>query len=77
MKRGKNVIDPAYFVLGSRIEKIPRDIQCEMSRKDTTSSEKFVETVGHKQVPKGTEPGVRKGKRSLLTYHICCKYSMY
>ena len=31
----------------------------------------------HKEVPKrGTEPGVRKGKRSLLTCHIRCKCSM-
>ena len=29
------------------------------------------------QVPKwGTEPGVRKGKRSLLASHTRCKYSM-
>ena len=31
----------------------------------------------HKQVPKwGTEPGVRKGKRSLLACHTGCKCSM-
>ena len=31
----------------------------------------------HKQVPKwGTEPGVRKGKRSLLACHTRCKCSM-
>ena len=31
----------------------------------------------HKQVPKkGTEPGVRKGKRSLLASHTRCKCSM-
>ena len=31
----------------------------------------------HKQVPRwGTEPGVRKGKRSLLACHTRCKYSM-
>ena len=31
----------------------------------------------HKQVPnRGTEPGVRKGKRSLLASHTRCKYSM-
>ena len=31
----------------------------------------------HKQVPKkGTEPGVRKGKRSLLACHTCCKCSI-
>ena len=31
----------------------------------------------HKQVPKrGTEPGVRKGKLSLLACHTRCKYSM-
>ena len=31
----------------------------------------------HKQVPKrGTEPGVQKGKRSLLASHTRCKCSM-
>ena len=31
----------------------------------------------HKQVPKrGTEPGVRKGKRSLLACHTRCKCSI-
>ena len=31
----------------------------------------------HQQVPKwGTEPGVRKGKRSLLACHTRCKCSM-
>ena len=31
----------------------------------------------HKQVPKkGTEPGVQKGKRSLLACHTRCKCSM-
>ena len=31
----------------------------------------------HSQVPKwGTEPGVRKGKRSLLASHTRCKCSM-
>ena len=31
----------------------------------------------HEQVPKwGTEPGVLKGKRSLLACHIRCKCSM-
>ena len=31
----------------------------------------------HKQVPQwGTEPGVRKGKRSLLACHTRCKCSM-
>ena len=31
----------------------------------------------HKQVLKmGTEPGVRKGKRSLLARHTSCKFSM-
>ena len=30
----------------------------------------------HKQVPKGAEPGVPKGKRSLLTCHTHCKCSL-
>ena len=36
-----------------------------------------IRQLEQKQVPKrGTEPSVRKGKRSLLVSHIRCKYSM-
>ena len=39
--------------------------------------ENWSQQLEHKQVPKrGTEPGVRKGKRSLLARHTRCKCSM-
>ena len=34
------------FTEGSKIEKVPRDIQGEMSRKDTSSLVKLVSTIG-------------------------------
>ena len=43
------------------------------------SSRNLVSTIGAQASPKmgrGTAPGVRKGKRSLLACHTCCKYSM-
>ena len=55
-------------VVKSKIEKVPRGIQGVNSRKDTASSVRLA--------PKGTEPGVRKGKRSLLACHTRCKCSM-
>ena len=37
----------------------------------------FCQQLEHKQVPiRGTKPGVRKGKRSLLASHTRCKCSM-
>ena len=49
----------------------------EKSSKDTASSRDLVSTIGaqasHK---KGTEPGVQKGKRSLLSSHTRYKCSM-
>ena len=48
-------------------------IQGEKSSKDMANSR----NLEHKQVPKrGTEPGVRKGKRSLLASHTRSKCSM-
>ena len=41
------------------------------------SSRNLVSTIGALASPKiGTEPGVRKGKRSLLASHTRCKCSM-
>ena len=41
------------------------------------SSRNLVSTIGALQVPNwGTEPGVRKGERSLLASHTRCKCSM-
>ena len=48
-----------------KIEKVPRGIRGEKSSKDMASSRNL-----------GMEPGVRKGKRSLLASHTRCKCSM-
>ena len=61
----------------SKIEKVPRGIRGEKSSKDMASSRNLVSTIGALASPKiGTEPGVRKGKRSLLASHTRCKCSM-
>ena len=61
----------------SKIEKVPRGIRGEKSSKDTASSRNLVSTFGALASPKmRTEPGVRKGKRSLLACHTRCKCSM-
>ena len=57
----------------SKIEKVPRGIRGEKSSKDMASSRNLVSTIGALW---GTEPGVRKGKRSLLASHTRCKCSM-
>ena len=52
-------------------------IQGEKSRKDTTMSVKLVSPIGVLASPqKRTEPGVWKGKRSLLASHTRCKCVM-
>ena len=62
---------------GSKIEKVPRGIRGEKSSKDMASSRNLVSTIGALASPKmGTEPGVKKGKRSLLACHTRCKCSM-
>ena len=54
-----------------------RGIRGEKSSKDMASSRNLVSTIGALASPKmGTEPGVRKGKRSLLACHTRCKCSM-
>ena len=63
--------------LKGKIEKVPRGIRGEKSSKDMASSRNLVSTIGALASPKmGTEPGVRKGKRSLLACHTRCKCSM-
>ena len=58
----------------NKIEKVPRDIQGEKSRKDKASSGKLVSSIGISKSNKGTEPGVPKGNRSLVDTR--CKCSM-
>ena len=61
----------------SKIGKVSRGIQGEKSSKNKESSRYLVSILEHKQVPKrGTQPGVRKGKRSLLACHTRRKCSM-
>ena len=61
----------------SKIKKVPRGIQGEKSSKDFASSRNLVSTIGAQANPKKvTEPGVRKGMRSLLAYHTRRKCSM-
>ena len=61
----------------SKIEKVPRGIQSEMSSKDMASSRNLVSIIGAQASPKkGTESGVRMSKRSLLASHTRCKCSM-
>ena len=50
----------------------------EKSGKDMASSRNLVSTIGEQASPKmgGTEPGVRKRKRSLLACHTRCKCFM-
>ena len=56
----------------SKIEKVPRDIQGDKSRKDKISSAGLIHWSISK-FQKGTEPGVRKSKLSLQVCHIRCK----
>ena len=61
----------------SKIKKVPRGIRGEKSSKDMAVRGIWSQQLEHKQVPKwGTEPGARKGKRSLLACHTHCKCSM-
>ena len=65
--------------LSSNIEKVPRGIRGETSSKDMASSRNLVSTIGTlaRSQKGGTEPGVRKGKRSLLlACHTRCKCYM-
>ena len=46
------------------------------SREKTRQARGNWSQLKHKRVAKGTEPGLRKGKRSLLTCKTRCKWSM-
>ena len=65
-----SIYDKQYgfgFPIVSKIEKVPRGIQDEMSRKDTANSVKLVSTIGALASPqKGMEPVVRKGEQFAL-----------
>ena len=68
---------PATTLTLKQIEKVPRSILGEKSSKDTASSRNLVSTIEAQESPeKGTGPGVRKGKHSLLACHTRCKCSM-
>ena len=64
--------------VGSKIEKVPRDIRKSIVRRK--NNDKFgkglVSTSRTYASPKGTGPGVRRSKRSLLACHTRCKCSM-
>ena len=60
-----------------KIEKVPRDIQVKSRVKTWQARGIWSQQLEQKHVTKrGTEPGVRKGKRSLLASHTRCKCSM-
>ena len=68
---------PYGHIVTGKIEKVPRGIWGEKSSKDMARSKNLVSTIGALASPKWwTEPGVRKGKRSLLASHIRCICSM-
>ena len=56
--------------------KVPRGIRSEKSSKDTASSANLVATNWSKSQKRGSKPGVRKGKRSLLACQTRCKCSI-
>ena len=61
----------------SKIKKVPKGIQSEKSSKDTASYKNLVSAIRAQASPKrGTEPGLRKGKRLLLVCHTRCKCPM-
>ena len=63
--------------LPSKISKVQRGIQGEKSSKDMASSRNLVSRIGAQASPKkGTEPGVRKVKSSLLASHTRCECSL-
>ena len=80
MKRIPHVatLNVKITLIESKIEKVPRGIRGEKSSKDMASSRNLVSTIGALASPKkwGTEPGVRKGKRSLLACHTRCNISI-
>ena len=62
------------MVRRSKFDKVPK---AKSRVKKRQVREIWSKQLEHKQVPKrGTEPGVRKGKRSLLACHSRCKCSI-
>ena len=55
----------------SRIEKVPRGIQGEMSRKDTQVRENWSQQLEHKQVP-NTGTHILKMKEKKLIIFVTC-----
>ena len=55
------------------MEKVPKDIHGEKSRKFEKTG---LNNWSMRKSDKGTEPDVRKGKRSLLACHTRCKCSI-
>ena len=54
-----------------------KGIQSEKLSKDMANSSNLVNNWSTSKSQKWeTEPGVQKGKRSLLTWHTCCKFSV-
>ena len=75
--RSVHIHHSSIALIQGKIEEVPRGIQGEKSSKDMASSRNLVSTTGAQACPnKGTEPGVRKGKRSLLACHTRCKCPM-
>ena len=61
---------PHFWLLVSKIEKEPRDIQSEKSSKDMANLRNLVSTIG---ANRGTEPGVRKEKMIIYKFIYVCK----
>ena len=60
----------------SKIEEIPSDAQGEKSEKLGKFGKTGLNNMSINKYQKGTEPGIRRGKHSLLVYHTRCKCSM-
>ena len=66
-----------WIVIKTKLSRFRGIYEVKNRKKDTASSENLVSTNSAQANPqKGTEPGVPKGKRSLLTCHTRCKSSM-
>ena len=57
------------------MEKVPSIFKVKGREKTRQVRENWSKQLEHKQVPKRTGPGVRKGKRFLLACHNRCKCS--
>ena len=61
-------------IAGKQNRESTKNIQGEKSSKDMASSRNLVSTIGAQA--RGTEPGLWKGKHSLLACHTRCKCSV-